>query len=66
MPKKRPAFEESLKKLEKAADRLKSQDVPLEEAIESYKEGLKHYKECRKILDDAVQEIETLTKGGES
>lgn len=62
MTEKKPAFEESLKKLEEASEKLRSQNVPLEEAIESYKEGLKHYRECREILDEAVQQIETLTK----
>ena len=59
---KNPSFEESLRKLEAASEKLKAQDVPLEEAIRSYKEGLQHYEECRRILDEAVQEIETLTR----
>jgi len=62
MSKSKPTFEESLKQLEEASEKLKAPDVPLEEAIRSYKEGLKHYEECRQILDDAVQEIETLTR----
>lgn len=62
MSEQKPTFEESLKKLETASQKLKAQDVPLEEAISSYREGLKAYQECRKILDDAVQEIETLTR----
>lgn len=61
MSKEKPTFEESLKKLEAASEKLKAQDVPLEEAIKSYREGLKAYEECRGILDSAVQEIETLT-----
>ena len=62
MTKKKPSFEESLKLLEEASGKLKRQDIPLEEAIASYKEGLKHYEQCRQILDDAAQEIETLTR----
>ena len=62
MSEKKLTFEESLKKLETASGKLKAQDVPLEEAIKSYKEGLAAYEECRQILDDAVQEIETLTR----
>ncbi len=65
MSAKKPSFEESLKKLETASGKLKAQDVPLEEAIKSYKEGLKAYEECRGILDEAVQEIETLTRNKE-
>ena len=63
---KKTSFEDSLKKLEEASDRIKSEDASLEEAIKSYKDGLIAYKECRKILDDAVQEIETLTEQVES
>lgn len=66
MGKKKPSFEESLKKLEEAGEKLKSQDVPLEEAIEHYRKGIEAYRECREILDSALQEIETLTKGEES
>ncbi len=58
----RPTFEESLKQLEEASEKLKAQDVPLEEAISSYREGLKAYQQCRQVLDDAVQQIETLTR----
>ena len=62
MSKSKPSFEESLKKLEAASEKLKRQDVPLEEAIESYKEGIKYYEQCKKILDDASAQIETLTR----
>lgn len=61
MTSKKPSFEESLKKLEAASEKLRRQDVPLQEAIESYKEGLKHYEACKAILDEASAEIETLT-----
>ncbi len=62
MSEKKPSFEESLAKLEKASERLRSQEVPLEEAISEYREGLKYYKQCREILDQAAGEIETLTE----
>ena len=62
MSKSKPSFEESLKQLEAASEKLKRQDVPLEEAIKSYKEGLKYYEQCRTILDDASAQIETLTR----
>lgn len=65
MSNKTPVFEDSLNKLETASRELKSQDVSLEEAIESYRSGLKAYKECREILDQATQEIETLTREAE-
>ena len=48
MTEKKKNFEETLKKLEEAAQKLKSDDIPLEEAM--------------KILDKAEQKIETLAK----
>ena len=66
MATRKPSFESSLKKLEEASDKIRSEDSSLEDAIKSYKEGLKAYGECKEILDNAVQEIETLTKKVES
>lgn len=66
MATKKPSFEASLKKLEEASEKIRSEGSSLEDAIKSYKEGLKAYGECREILDNAVQEIETLTKKVES
>jgi len=66
MAAKKPSFEASLKKLEEASEKIRSDESSLEDAIKSYKEGLKAYAECKEILDNAVQEIETLTKKVES
>ncbi|MDO4834054.1 MAG: exodeoxyribonuclease VII small subunit [Bacillota bacterium] len=62
MAEKKITFEESLKKLELAAEKLKAQDTSLEDAITNYEEGLKHYRECSRILDEAQQKVEVLTK----
>lgn len=62
MTDKKTGFEEALKKLESSAEKLRAEDIPLEEAIRCYEEGIKHYSECRDILDKADQKIETLTK----
>ena len=62
MAEKKITFEGELKELEKASEKLKSQDVSLEDAIKSYEEGLKHYKKCSEILEEAEARIETLTK----
>ena len=66
MTAKKPTFEASLKKLEEASERIRSDESSLEEAIKSYKDGLKAYGECTEKLDNAVQEIETLTRKAES
>ena len=59
---KKNNFEESLKKLEKISTSLKAEDITLEDAIKQYEEGIRYYKECSEILQDAQQRIETLTK----
>ena len=61
MAEKKKNFEESLKKLEKISS-LKAEDITLEDAIKQYEEGIRYYKECSEILQDAQQRIETLTK----
>jgi len=62
MDEKNLTFEQSLKKLEEASEKLKSQETSLEEAIRNYEEGLKAYKECAGILEKAQQKVEVLTK----
>lgn len=55
-------FETVLKKLEETSQKLKSEEISLADAIESYEEGIKYYNECNDILEKASQKIETLTK----
>lgn len=62
MSDKKMSFEEALKKLELCAEKLRGQDTTLEEAMKNYEEGLTAYRDCRDILEEASQKIETLTK----
>ena len=62
MAENKHSFEEPLKKLELASEKLKSDNISLEDAIKNYEEGIKYYKECTEILENANQKIETLTK----
>lgn len=55
-------FESSLKKLEEISEKLRSPDISLEDAMKSYEEGVRYYRECSEILEKAEQKIETLTK----
>lgn len=55
-------FEDALKGLEKAAENLKKDGIPLSEAIKSYEEGIAYYKQCSEILNDAKQKIEIYSK----
>lgn len=56
------SFEDTLKKLEEAVSRLKSEDVSLEEAIKCYEDAKTLYNECNDILKKAEQTIETIIK----
>ena len=51
-------FEESAKKLAEMSEKIKDEDITLEEALQCYEEGIKSYEECSKILKDARQKIE--------
>jgi len=59
---KKKTFEESLNELEEIAAELEAGDLPLENAIAKYEQGVKAYKACRKFLDDARKRIEILVK----
>ena len=48
-------FEESMKKLEEMAEKIKSEETTLEEAIAYYEEGIKCYRQCSNILENAEQ-----------
>lgn len=56
---KNNTFEENLESLEKIVRALENGDVPLDEAIEKFNEGMKYANECNKILEKAT---ETVTK----
>lgn len=60
--KEKITFEEAFEKLERAAAAVGDENTPLDEAIESYKEGRKYYDHCMQILQDAKQVIETFDK----
>lgn len=55
-------FEDGLKRLEKIVDELEAGNIPLEEALERYEEGIKLSKICAKKLEEARKRIEILLK----
>ena len=59
---KKKSFEETLKKLEEIAEELEAGELPLEEAIVKYEEGVGAYKDCSKFLSEARKRIEMLVK----
>ncbi|MBD7983195.1 exodeoxyribonuclease VII small subunit [Sporosarcina sp. Sa2YVA2] len=60
-------FEEAMTKLEGVVQKLESGDVPLEEAINLYKEGMELSAYCHGKLQDAEKQLITIIdKDGES
>lgn len=55
-------FEQSLTRLEKIVDSLEQGEVPLENAIELYEEGIELSKECMEALSKAELKIKKLSK----
>jgi len=55
-------FEDALKKLEKIVESLEDGDLPLDEALEKYEEGIRLSKACAKKLEVARKKVEILLK----
>ena len=54
----RNQFEEAFDELQKMAENIKKPDTTLEDAIGYYESGMKYYKICSEILENAKQKIE--------
>lgn len=59
------SFEEAMSKLEKIVDRLEEGDVPLEEAIAIYKEGMELSQLCHDKLKSVEEQLtQIITEDG--
>ncbi|MFA5853092.1 MAG: exodeoxyribonuclease VII small subunit, partial [Spirochaetales bacterium] len=58
-------FESRLERLELLAERIKDQDLPLEEAIKVFEEGIKLSKGLKKELDKIQGKVEMLINSPE-
>jgi exodeoxyribonuclease VII small subunit len=58
-------FETSLAELEKIVEQLENGDLPLEESLALFENGIKLSRECRDRLADAERRIEVLMKDGD-
>ena len=60
-------FEEAMEKLEQVVEALEEGDVPLEEAIAKYKEGMELAKICHQKLTNVEEQLtEILKENGET
>lgn len=56
------SYEDVLKKVEEIVDRLEQGELPLEDSIQYYSEGLKSLKICYDKLNKAEKKLEELSK----
>ena len=57
-----PSFEDSLQQLNEAVRRLESGDLALEEALQAFEEGIRHSRDCHRLLQMAEERIEMILK----
>ena len=55
-------FEKALERLEKIVEELESGNLPLEDALKRYEEGVKLSRACSEKLTQSEKKIQTLTK----
>ncbi|MHC1729861.1 MAG: exodeoxyribonuclease VII small subunit [Syntrophobacteraceae bacterium] len=60
--KKSDQFEESLKKLQEIVEKLEKGDLPLEEAMDSFTEGINLAQFCHRKLEEAENKVQMLLK----
>jgi len=58
-------FEDALDKLEKIVSKLEEGDLPLEESLKCFEEGIRLSRFCNQKLDEAEKRVEILLKDKE-
>ena len=56
-------FEDALSQLESIVARLENGDLPLEESLKLFEEGIKLSRFCNQKLNEAQKKVEVLLKG---
>jgi len=59
-------FEEAMERLEAVSSRLSEENVPLDEALSLYEQGVGYYTMCKNKLEDANRRIQIIEKSIES
>lgn len=57
-----PKFEDCLKRLEEIVEQLEKGDIPLEQSLALFEEGMKLSQSCRSELEAAEGKVEILLK----
>jgi len=53
-------FEEALQRLTQLVEKLESGQLPLEESVAAFEEGVKLTRRCEALLDEAEQRLQVL------
>jgi exodeoxyribonuclease VII small subunit len=61
-----PAFEAALAQLESLVSRLESGDLPLDEALRTFEQGVRLTRECQAALATAQQKVQQLLQRGDT
>jgi exodeoxyribonuclease VII small subunit len=56
-------FEDALNKLEKIVSKLEDGEIPLEESLKLFEEGIRLSRLCNQKLEEAEKRVEILMKG---
>jgi len=60
------SFEERLERLEELGDEIRKNDIPLDDAIKAFEEGIKLARNLEKDLEKIESRIEVLMNGAEA
>ena len=64
---RQPGFEQTLAELEALVARLESGELPLDQALAAFEQGVKLTRDCQAALQAAQQKVQVLTQqGGEA
>jgi exodeoxyribonuclease VII small subunit len=63
MSDKEPSFESLLEQLEQRVGQLEKGELPLEQALKLFEEGIELTRSCHERLDQADERIAVLTRG---
>lgn len=55
-------FEKKLSRLEEIVSKMEGGNLPLDEALKLFEEGVKHSRDCQKQLTEAEEKIKVLLK----
>lgn len=62
MARKKEKFEEALQKLETIVTQMEEGDLPLEETLKAFEEGVRLARFCARKLDEAERKVEKLMR----